>query len=192
MTAGRLGGRSEDRFRQLSDSCNPLGNSIPQTLPEALYSFHADPEIYPRTTHSTGNISAFITTMDRPRSWSAYFVDLRGIMFHVRRDQMVRHDVLQKVEPEQRNLGQHSALVRNAGREDVVERRNAVGGHEEQAVVIQPVNIPNLPAGVKLKFRDSQFAERTESRTCGLMREILQAKIVAYSSSQNFLSTIST
>ena len=55
-----------------SDSRNPLGSPIPHTFPLALYSFQAEPEMYPRTTHSTGIMSAFITSMERPHSASSY------------------------------------------------------------------------------------------------------------------------
>src|SRR5579872_1512487 len=61
-----------------SDSLRPAGRVIPDTLPLALYSFHADPEMYPRTTHSTGNISAFRTNIERPRNWSAYLRTAAG------------------------------------------------------------------------------------------------------------------
>src|SRR5579864_2320352 len=55
-----------------SDSFKPEGKGIPQTLPLVLYSFQPDPDKYPRTTHSTGNISPRITIMERPRIWSVY------------------------------------------------------------------------------------------------------------------------
>jgi hypothetical protein len=40
----------------------------PWTVPVRWYSFHADPERYPRTMHSMGSISARRTTMARPAS----------------------------------------------------------------------------------------------------------------------------
>ena len=52
----------------LSDSRSPAGNLMPETAPLALYSFQAEPEMYPRATHSTGNISARTTSMDLPRN----------------------------------------------------------------------------------------------------------------------------
>ena len=43
------------------------------------------------------------------------------VAVHVGSDEMVRDNILEEVEPEQRDLRQNSPLVRNAGREDVVE-----------------------------------------------------------------------
>jgi len=39
----------------LQDSSKPPGSVIPQTLLFFPYSFHPEPERYPRTMHSTGN-----------------------------------------------------------------------------------------------------------------------------------------
>jgi hypothetical protein len=63
---------------------------------------------------------------------------------------MVRDDVFEKIEPEQRNLGQDAALVWNAGRENVVEGRNTVGGHEEKVIGIEVVHVADFAAGVEL------------------------------------------
>src|ERR1700731_2824432 len=67
VAGGKMGSGEGSDFRR------PDGRSMPHTLPLAWYSFQADPEMYPRTTHSTGNISARCTIIDRPRNWSAYF-----------------------------------------------------------------------------------------------------------------------
>ena len=76
----------------------------------------------------------------------------RRITVHIGGDEMVGNDVLEKVEPEQRNLGQNAALVRNAGRQHVVERGNAVGGHEEQVVGVEVVDVADFSARVQFKF----------------------------------------
>ena len=65
---------------------------------------------------------------------------------------MVGHQVAKKLKPEKRNLGQHPALVRDAGGQHVVKRGNAIGGHEQQTVLIQMVNVAHLAAGVQLQF----------------------------------------
>jgi hypothetical protein len=44
--------------------------------------------------------------------------------------------------------------VRDAGRQDVVEGGDAVGGNEEKTVGVKPVDIANLTAGMKLESRD--------------------------------------
>ena len=76
----------------------------------------------------------------------------RRVAVHVGSDEMVGDDVLEKVEPEQRDLRQHPPLVRNAGRQHVVEGRDAVGGHEQQVVTIEVIDVADLAAGVQLQF----------------------------------------
>ena len=50
------------------------------------------------------------------------------------REHVVRHDRRGVPEPERRELREHLALVRNARAEHVVERRDPIGGDEQQAV----------------------------------------------------------
>ena len=45
---------------------------MPHTEAFCWYSFHPEPERYPRATHSTGKGLAFFTSMDRPSSSEAY------------------------------------------------------------------------------------------------------------------------
>ncbi len=70
---------------------------------------------------------------------------------YVGRDQMIGNDILQEVEPEQRHLREHSALVRNAGGQHIVERGDAVGRHEQQVLAVQIVDVANLAAGEKVE-----------------------------------------
>jgi hypothetical protein len=65
---------------------------------------------------------------------------------------MVGNNVLKEVEPEQRDLREDPTFVRNAGRKNVVEGRNAVGGYKQEVIVIEIVYISDLAAGVKFKF----------------------------------------
>ena len=69
-------------------------------------------------------------------------------------NQMVGHQIAKKVKPEERELRQHPAFVRNAGGQHVIECRNPVGGHEQQTVRVQQIDITHLAAGVKLEFRE--------------------------------------
>ena len=45
----------------------PAGSSMPHTVPCFWYSLRPLPARYPRTMHSAGNMSAFFTSMKRPR-----------------------------------------------------------------------------------------------------------------------------
>ena len=66
---------------------------------------------------------------------------------------MIGHHILQKVEPEKRDLGQNPALVRDAGGQNIVERGDAIGGNKQQPVVVQPVHVADFAAGVKFELR---------------------------------------
>ena len=70
---------------------------------------------------------------------------------HIGGGQVIRHDALQEIEPVQRELGQDPPFLRDAGGQHVVERGDAVGGHEQQVLAIHLVNVADLPAGVKLQ-----------------------------------------
>ena len=48
---------------------------------------------------------------------------------------MVLDGALEELEPEERQIRQHRALMRDAGRQDAVERADAVGGDDEQRFV---------------------------------------------------------
>ena len=96
-------------------------------------------------------MSARTTIIDRPRKLVGILLQLLRILLYVGRCQMVGDDVLQEVEPEQRKLRQHSSLLRDAGGEHVIERRDPVSCDEEQVIVVDAVNVANFPAGVKLQ-----------------------------------------
>ncbi len=74
------------------------------------------------------------------------FLNGLRIAVHVGRDKMVGDDVLEEIEPEQRQLGQNPALVRDAGGQHIVECGDPVGGNEEQVVAVQVVNVADLAA----------------------------------------------
>ena len=138
----------------LSDSRNPAGSLIPQTEPLFLYSFHPDPEIYPRTTHSMVTMSAQTTSIERPRNWSAYFCSSAGYCAMSAVARWLGDDVLEKLKPEQRQLRQYASLFRDAGGQHVIESRDAVGGHEQQVIGIDLVDVADFSAGVEFKFGD--------------------------------------
>ena len=59
---------------------------------------------------------------------------------------MVRDELLRAREPESGETGEHAALVRDLGRKDHVESRDPVGGDEQQALVVEGVELAHLPA----------------------------------------------
>ena len=83
-------------------------------------------------------------------------LELLGQVGHVGADQVVADDVLELLEPEQRDLREHCALVRDLVLQDVIERRDAVGGHHQQ-LVAQVVDVAHLALCVRLDI-DSAHA----------------------------------
>ena len=73
---------------------------------------------------------------------------------------MVRRQFLQVVEPEERQLREHSALLRNSGRQNVVERRDAVSGNDEQ-VFAQAIHVADFTLRMPFHARDVAFKENT-------------------------------
>ena len=76
------------------------------------------------------------------------------VLVDVGGDQVVGNDVGEVVEPEQGNLAEHASLVRDAGGQDVVEGRDAVGGDEKQLLVADVVDVTHFAAGVKVEIRE--------------------------------------
>src|SRR5439155_21080393 len=61
-------------------------------------------------------------------------------------DHVMRHHALEPLEPPGADLGQHRALHRNGFGHHDVEGADAVGGHEQQAVVADGIDIADLAA----------------------------------------------
>ena len=130
-----------------SPSCSPGGNAMPQISPVDRYSFQPEPARYPRTTHSTGRTSARRQIITRPRSSSTTpGSPIRSARqrFGIRADQVVRDDVRRLLEPEPRQTGQDPALVRDRRGQDDIERTDAVAGHEEQSILVEPIQVADL------------------------------------------------
>ena len=62
------------------------------------------------------------------------------------REQMVRDELPRPREPERRQAGEHPPLVGDLGRQDHVEHRDPVGGDEQQALVVERVELAHLAA----------------------------------------------
>ncbi len=82
------------------------------------------------------------------------FANRSGILRNLRRDQMVGHDIAEKLEPEQRYLGQDVAFMGNAGGQHIVEGGNAVRGHEKQMLAAQAVHVAHFAAGIEFEVRE--------------------------------------
>src|ERR1019366_4150197 len=77
------------------------------------------------------------------------FLQLRWVFAYLRGDEVVGDDALEELEPEKRELGQHSSLLWYAGGQNVIECRDAIGRHEEQMFVTNLVKVANFSAGVE-------------------------------------------
>ena len=68
----------------------------------------------------------------------------------------------QEVEPEERELGEHASLLRDAGGQHIVEGGDPIGGDEEQVIVIDKIKVADFPAGVKLQVGKISMEENVE------------------------------
>ena len=100
VAAVGLGRGREDGVGRRSDSRRPEGSLTPHTLPVCWYSFQPEPERYPRATHSIGIGSVRRASIVRPRRTSAIRLCRFRELFDVERDEMVRHEIADALEPE--------------------------------------------------------------------------------------------
>ena len=80
--------------------------------------------------------------------------------FRVNAGQLVGQDMAKPFEPEVGQLGEHLALARNRVRQDDVEGRKAIAGHDQQFVVTDGVNVAHLAAPEQGQAGKGRFVER--------------------------------
>ena len=73
---------------------------------------------------------------------------------------MIRNDIAQSFEPETRDLGEDFTFVRNSRTEDVVERRDPIGGDDEQ-LVAEVVDVPDFSGAVGLTITEGGIENRS-------------------------------
>ena len=76
---------------------------------------------------------------------------------------MVWNDVLQEVEPEQRQSRKHCAFEWNRVWQHNIESGNSIGDHDQQ-LVFDRINVPDLAASEKLDTRDISLRDYVNSR----------------------------
>ena len=67
---------------------------------------------------------------------------------------MVLGNTLQKIKPEERNLREHAAFVRDAGSQYVIEGRDAVGGNKQEPLIVNAIDIAYFAAGIEFQVRE--------------------------------------
>ena len=85
-------------------------------------------------------------------------LQVKRIIAHICRQQVVRHKVPQIVEPEEGELGQHLPLVGNFAEQNVVKSRNAVAGNKQQPVRSNGVQVADFTAQKRSPASESIFA----------------------------------
>jgi len=65
---------------------------------------------------------------------------------------VIGNHIRQELEPEQRNLVQDAAFVRNTCRQNIIKRRNTVAGYEQKLVLVDIVNVSDLTAGLQFEI----------------------------------------
>ena len=105
-------------------------------------------------------------------------LQLLWVLAHIGGRKVIGNDALQKVEPEERELRQHSSLSGNPGGEDVIECRDPVRRHQEEMIVTDPVEVADLPAGVeiqvgKISMQDNFVTLRCIGHGCKSIRRVV-------------------
>ena len=106
------------------------------------------------------------TSIDRPARSAAYACAAAGIRRDVGRDEVIRHDAGELREPERRQLREHLALVGNARSEHVVERRDAIGGDDQQRIA-EVVDVAHLARAEAAQRRKLRAGERGREHHVG-------------------------
>jgi len=81
-------------------------------------------------------------------------------------EDVVRHDVAKKIEPEERELREDAALVGDGSGHDDIEGGEAIGSDEEEAVA-EIVNVAHFAASGRRYARKIRFTNNTSCRDCG-------------------------
>ena len=80
---------------------------------------------------------------------------------------MIRNDVLQEVEPEQRQRSEHCSFVWNRVRQHDVESRDAISNYDQQ-LVFDRINVSDFAASEKLDTRDISLSDYVNSRASSI------------------------
>src|SRR5574340_1214317 len=130
---GGLGRRREYRLRQTTGLDQPLGQRLSAngaTL--AVFLPTAAGQVATHDALDRKDLGLLHEHEAAAKRLCVLSKRLRQVVL-IGREQMVRHDVGQVVEPEERDPGEHLALVGHGVRQDHIERAQAVGGHYEQS-----------------------------------------------------------
>src|SRR5580765_3397206 len=189
MTGGRLGRRRKDRFRQLVRFLQPLGQFDPANRARRLIFLPCGTRNV--ATHDAldrKHVSVHHDHRPAPQL-IAVLPDCLWVLVHIGRDEVIGDNVLEEVEPEKRDLGQDLTLVRDPRRQNVVEGRDAVCCHEQQAVVVYFINVANLPAGVQLEVGTFGTQQDGIKNLWAHGKKFYRQKTWRILAAQNFLST---
>ncbi|MCY1236217.1 hypothetical protein D9M72_488630 [compost metagenome] len=152
-----LGGRGEDRLGQLLRVLQAGGQFDPAHLAGGLV-------ILPAAAGEVAAHHGF--DQDRLQALDHHGAAL-DLLHFLRRDHgfgrdaglVVRHDVREFAEPEVRHLVQHAALVGDRLAHDDVERRQAVGGDDQQLVIADGVVVAHLAVAQQRQRVDGGLVE---------------------------------
>jgi hypothetical protein len=99
------------------------------------------------------------TNIDRPARSAAYACAAAGYFRDVRRDEVIRHDAGELANQNTDSCCEHLALVGDPRSEHVVERRDAIGRHDEQRIA-QVVHVAHLARAEAAQRRKLRAGER--------------------------------
>ena len=162
-----------------SDSRSPAGSRMPQTSPVADVVLPArSRQIAARDALDRQRLGARDQHRSAAQQSSASARASAGIRRRIgRRARGWRRSIARPLEPERRDLRQHLALVGNAGAEHVVERGDAIGGDDQQAIA-EIVDVADLALAIRAVGRrawSGEWARRAATRflsgrRCGILQ----------------------
>ena len=142
-----LGGGRENRLGQPVRLDQPFRLRDAADAPVSRYSFHPEPARYPRTMASMGNGSALLTSTAR---WANCSLRHRPSSTQPSRSGSVSAMwlAISSLVLSNQKLDRLVRILPLSGygvRQDVIEGRDAVAGHDQQVMIVGGVDIPDLP-----------------------------------------------
>src|SRR3974390_3246828 len=164
VTADGFGGGSKDRFGQLVGFAKTSGKlDAADCAVRLIFLPSGAGEIAARDAFD-GKRMRFANDHGASREFVQMLVEGGG-KFGGGED-VVRHDVAKKIEPEERELREDAALVGDGSGHDDIEGGEAIGSDEEEAVA-EIVNVAHFAASGRRYARKIRFTNNTSCRDCG-------------------------
>ena len=156
VTGFRFAGRCEERLGKLVGLSKACRQFDAANLAGVLVILPTGAD---QVTPNDGFDGQWFEPLDHERSLSQLLAQLRIVddVVHGQGRQLIVDDIGHHAEPEQGYLCQYLALARHRVRHDDVKRRQAIGGDDQQVLVVDAVDVADFAASDHRKVRDRGF-----------------------------------